>query len=264
MSNSIALPQQDAVIQKVNAASNGFAAALADRIGADRFVRAAVTSIRTNRQLAQCDELSILGGLFVAAQLALEIGGPRGLAYLVPYGREAQLIVGYRGYVELFYRAGARKVEWFIVREGDEFRQWSTGSGGRDYQWTPLNTDTDRPLVGAVAQIQGAQGEFQFEYMSKAQINERRPKRATSGPWADWYEEMALKTVMRQLAKTARQSTDELALAASNDGAVITQVEGGPVRVVHPPTAEPEQPVNLDELDPLQATPEEEAERANA
>lgn len=262
MSTTVALPAQkaEAVIQQVTGAANGFAAALADRIGPDRFVRAAVTSIRTSPQLAQCEPLSILGGLFVAAQLALEVGGPRGLAYLVPYGREAQLIVGYRGYVELFYRAGARKVEWFIVRDGDTFRQWSTGRGGRDYEWTPLDDDSNRRPIGAVAQIQGAHGEFQFEHMTVDQINERRPKRATSGPWVDWYEEMALKTVMRQLAKTARQSTDDLAFAAANDGAVITQVEGGQARVVHPATSEPEQPLSLDALE---RTPGELAEETN-
>jgi len=245
----LALPQERQGIEHTLAVqSDGLEAALAGRIGADRFIRAAVTSFKTTPALQRCNLPSILGGLFVAAQLGLEVGGPRGLAYLVPYGQEAQLIVGYRGYVELFYRAGAQKVEWFIVRDGDTFRQWSSGRTGRDYEWTPLDDDSSRPMVGAVAQILSSAGVFQFEYMTKAQINERRPKRASSGPWADWYEEMALKTVMRQLAKTARQSTDELALAAANDGAVITQVEGKPSKVEHPPTAEPETPIDLGDL----------------
>lgn len=229
----VALPKERAPIEtQLVASTDGLSAALAGRIGTDRFIRAAVTVFKTTPALQRCSAPSILGGLFVAAQLGLEIGGPRGLAYLVPYGQEAQLIVGYRGYVELFYRAGAQKVEWFIVREGDTFRQWSSGRAGKDYEWQPLDDDTSRPLTGAVAQILSPSGAFQFEYMSRAQIDARKPRNAR-GPWSDWYEEMALKTVMRQLAKTARQSTDELALAAANDGAVITQVEGGPAKVEH-------------------------------
>lgn len=196
--------------------------ALAGRIDTDKFIRAAVTSFRTTPDLAKCDGTSILGGLFLAAQIGLEVGGPSALASLVPYGKSAQLIIEYRGYIELFYRSGARKVEWFVVREGDEFKQWSSAKTGRDYQWTPLNDDTNRPLMGVVAQVMTKDGEVIFEYMSKAQVDARK----TGSPiWRKWYDEMALKTVMRRLAKTVRLSP-ELAKAAAADEAINRYMPG--------------------------------------
>lgn len=246
------------VEESLFAQHSGISAALAGRIGTDRFIRAAVTSFKTTPALQNCSWPSVLGGLFVAAQLGLEVGGPQGLAYLVPYGKEASLIIGYRGYTELFYRAGARKVEWLIVREGDTFRQWSSGRGGKDYEWSPKDDDMSRELTGAIAQVMLASGEFQFEYMSREQIIARRPKNWERTPWRDWFDEMALKTVMRQLAKTVRQSTDELALASLNDGAIVREIGAGiPRQIEHVPvegdeskTVDPDSPAPLDPADP--------------
>lgn len=249
-----AKPAQVTVAERLNSQHDGISDALAGRIGVERFMRAAVTSFNVTPALQRCEWGSVLGALFVAAQLGLEVGGPRGLADLVPFGSQATLVVGYRGYAELFYRAGAQKVEWFVIREGDTFRQWSSGRAGKDYEWTPLDDDSTRPLIGAVAQVKLASGDFQFEYMDRTQIEARRPKNWERTPWGQWFDQMALKTVMRQLAKTVRTSTDDLAIAERNDGAVVTRVEGLPPRVEHLPL----------ELSPTDRTHEEQAEDALA
>lgn len=221
------------VTDRLNTQSAGLSSALAGRIGVDRFMRSAVTSFNTTPKLQNCDWNSVLGALFVAAQLGLEVGGPRGLADLVPFGNKATLIIGYRGYAELFYRAGAQKVEWFVIREGDHFKKWSSGRSGKDYEWIPLDNDSSRELVGAVAQVELAGGSFQFEHMDKNEILARRPKNWQGTPWENWFDQMALKTVMRQLAKTVRTSTDDLAIAERHDGAVIINTDGGLPATVH-------------------------------
>jgi len=211
------------VIQQVQGAQSGLAAALADRIGVERFTRAAVTVLRTTPALRNCTPDSVLGGLFVAAQLGLEVGGPLGYAYLVPYGREAQLIVGVRGFVELFYRAGARSVRADIIREGDSVERSTDSSGRVLIRWTdadPMNPN--RPAVGALATVILASGEPLQELMSKAQILKRKPRTSRSGPWNDWEDEMWKKTVLRQCAKTARLSSDDLALAIEVDQSITT------------------------------------------
>lgn len=213
-----------ALTKTIQGTRNGIAAALGERIGPDRFLRAAVTTLRTTPKLADCSAESILGGLFVAAQLGLEIGGPRGLVYLVPYGKEATLVVGYRGFVDLFYRAGARSVEWFLVREGDHFRIASDAVHGFGYQWAPPDgqPDDSRPWTGAVAQVVTASGAIVWEFMSRDQIEAR----STNTPiWRQWPEEMALKTVLRRLVKRAPASV-ELAQAVEADETVQRQVEG--------------------------------------
>jgi recombination protein RecT len=217
------LATQPDIISQVNGAKNGLALALADRIGADRFVRAAVTVLRTNKAVANCTPESVLGGLFVAAQLGLEVGGPLGYAYLVPFGREATLIVGVRGFVELFYRAGAKMVRADIIREGDSLTRGTDPTGRVLVEWTdaaPMNPD--RPAIAALATVILASGEILQELMSREQILKRKPRNSRSGPWTEWEDEMWKKTVLRQCAKTARLSSDDLALAIEVDQTITT------------------------------------------
>lgn len=216
----VAVKKAPDVLAMVEQSKSGLAAALAERIGVDRFTRAAVTVLRQTPALRNCSPESVLGGLFVAAQLGLEVGGPLGYAHLVPYGREAQLIVGVRGFVELFYRAGATSVQAFIIREGDTITRETDSSGKvriRFVDAEPLNTD--REPIGALAEVAFPNGGLIQELMSKKQILKRKPRNAR-GPWTDWEEEMWRKTVLRSCAKTARLSSDDLALAVEVDQTV--------------------------------------------
>lgn len=242
------IARQGDIIQQVQGAATGLSAALADRIGVERFTRAAVTVLRTNKNLQQCSPESVLGGLFVAAQLGLEIGGPLGYAHLVPYGREAQLIVGVRGFVELFYRANARMVRADIIREGDKITRETDESGRVMIQWVdqdPMNPN--RPAIGALATVILSSGEALQELMSKEQILKRKPRTSRSGPWSDWEDEMWKKTVLRQCAKTARLSTDDLALAIDVDQTITTGTDENATRK-HVPVGEVEEPLNISEF----------------
>jgi recombination protein RecT len=215
------------LVRKVNGQRAEIAKALGDRIGPERFLRALATEIRTTEHLDECTPDSVLGGLYVAAQMGLEIGGPRGLVYLVPYKRrggqyEASLIVGYKGFVELLYRAGAKAVQWFLVREGDTFRIGSDARIGKTYEWIQADPNSSARVTGAVAQVITPNGGVVWEYLSRADIE----KRATSTPfWQKWWDEMALKTVLRRLVATAPLST-ELRLAAEVDETVQQRIPG--------------------------------------
>ncbi|HWK19788.1 MAG TPA: recombinase RecT [Microbacteriaceae bacterium] len=250
--SEVQVRQTPDIIQQVNASQSGLAAALADRIGVERFTRAAVTVLRTTPALSRCTPESVLGGLFVAAQLGLEIGGPRAYAHLVPYGRDAQLIVGYKGYVELFYRAGARAVTADIVREGDVIEQATDETGRTVIHWKNANPlDTDRAPVGALAVVVLASGEVLQNFMTKAQILKRKPRTSKAGPWSDWEEEMWLKTVLRDTARTARLSSDDLALAVQADQSITTGT-GETAKRRHVEVGEAEfEPVTVAELTAL-------------
>lgn len=87
----------------------------------DRFLRIALTEFRVNPTLATCDPRSVFAAVLTAAQMGWEIGGPMGLAYLVPYKGEAQLIPGWKGYVDLVHRSGRGEVWTGAVYEGDAF-----------------------------------------------------------------------------------------------------------------------------------------------
>lgn len=233
---------------RIREEQDGLSQALSDRVGIDRFIRAAVTSFAQTPRLRECTPQSVLGALYVSAQLGLEVGGPRGLAYLVPFwnkdlvrsdggrgGFEAQLIVGYRGFVDLFYKAGAKSVQWFVIREGDLFRKGSDSVRGDWYVWEPASEDEERPLVGCVALVHTATGGIVWHHMTKAQILKRRPKKWEGTPWRTWPEEQSLKTVLRGLAKRVAMST-ELAVASDADQSVQRRIEGLPEHdVLHVP-----------------------------
>ena len=88
------------IFDVIQSGAKQFATALPKHINSDRFVRIAITTIRQNPKLAQCNQESLLGALMVSAQLGLE-PGVLGQCYLIPYGRECQFQIGYKGMIEL-------------------------------------------------------------------------------------------------------------------------------------------------------------------
>jgi recombination protein RecT len=223
-----------ALVRSVYAQQDEVAKALGDGIGPERFLRAMATEIRTVEHLSECTRESVLGSLYVAAQMGLEVGKERGLVWLIPRRNnkkpgnpyEASLQVGYKGWVDLFYRAGAKAVQWFLIRDGDQFRIGSDAIRGKTYEWVQADPNSTRRVTGAVAQVVTATGGVVWEYLSRAEIE----KRSTDTTfWRNWWEEMALKTVLHRLAATAPLS-DQLVLAQRADETVQRRVPG----VEHP------------------------------
>ncbi|HEJ2203269.1 TPA: recombinase RecT, partial [Pseudomonas aeruginosa] len=90
------------------------ALALPKHMTADRLARIALTEIRKVPALAKCNQESFLGAVMQCAQLGLEPGNALGHAYLLPFGNgkakdglsNVQLIIGYRGMIDLARRSG--------------------------------------------------------------------------------------------------------------------------------------------------------------
>ena len=73
---------------------------------ADRMVRLALTMLKRNEALQKCTPLSVMACVVEIAQLGLEPEGVLGHAYMVPFGDQCTLIVGYRGFMHLMYQSG--------------------------------------------------------------------------------------------------------------------------------------------------------------
>lgn len=189
----------------------------------ERLLRIALTEVRRQPKLADCSQASLLSAVFSCAQLGLEPGGALGHAYLVPYGREVQFILGYRGMIDLARRSGLiDSISAHAVFEGDRF-ECEYGLAENlvhvpDWE-NPNRTDPSKMLfVYSVAKLAG--GGSQFEVMSRQEIDavKRRSKGGNSGPWSSDYVAMALKTVVRRLFKWLPVSI-ELARAVGLDEA---------------------------------------------
>ena len=190
--------------------------ALPKGMDADRIARLALTVVRQSEIQAQtsgrpqmsltaCSPASFAGALMTAAALGLE-PGVNGEAYLVPYKRECQLIIGYQGYAKLFWQNPlARHLDAQAVHENDEF---DYGYGTDPFlRHKPARGDRGEIIYYyAVASL--ATGGTAFVVLTPDEVKKLRGgKVGTSGNIDDPMRWMERKTALRQLIKTLPRST---------------------------------------------------------
>lgn len=201
--------------------------ALPKHMKADRMARIAMTLMRQVPDLAKCEPRSFMGALMQVSQLGLEPGGALGHAYLLPFkvrrkngnqwidNHEVQVIIGYRGMIDLARRSGQIiSLSARVVRQKDQFEY------GYGLEETLTHIPSEEADAGdithfyAVAKLQG--GGVQFEVMTRAQVDAVRDnsqgykaalasaekyKSDVKSPWVTNYDEMGRKTVVRRLFK---------------------------------------------------------------
>lgn len=177
----------------------------------DRLARIAITAITRTPMLAECDQASFMKCLLDLSQWGLEPNGRD--AHLIPFRNnkrgvvECQLILDYKGLVQLLYRSGhVLSIHADVVYEGDIF-DYSMGKL-RDHVLWGLRTDRDKPasrgnMIAAYVVVELRGGAVKCELMLKDQIDgiHKRSKAGSSGPWVTDYDEMARKTVFRRATK---------------------------------------------------------------
>jgi recombination protein RecT len=172
----------------------------------DRMARVALTECRKTPALMRCNPKSLFGAIIQCSQLGLEPGSSLGHAYLIPFGQEVTVIIGYRGMIDLARRSGQiLSIEAHTVYEGDEFEcsfgLESTLKHVPDWN-NPNRVDSNKlKFVYAVAKLKD--GGVQPEVMSRIEVDaiRNRSKSGRSGPWQSDYIAMAQKTVIRKLFK---------------------------------------------------------------
>ena len=213
-SNPIAeLRQQFAAMQPE------LALALPAHVPAERFVRIVMTAVQKNPDLLQADRKS----LFAACMQCAQDG-------LLPDGRDAALVVGnskdkktqswvkmvqYRtmigGVLKKARQSGEIKsISVDTVREGDRFRHYKDEAGEHFEHESLTDNDSDAPILWVYAAVWLKDGGFYFRKMSKARIEQARAvsRAKDDGPWKEWWEEMAHKTVLRNLSKLLPMSSE--------------------------------------------------------
>lgn len=184
--------------------NESFAKVLPKHLSPDRFVRVALTAITKTPKLADCDQASFFSALLTLSELGLEPDGRR--AHLIPFENrkrrvtECQLIIDYKGLVELVMRSGGvAYVHADVVCENDFF-EYSKG----EIKQHAVCFDKPRGKVYAVyALCRFTNGMEKCEVMTREDVESIRNKsRAGSrGPWVDHWNEMAKKTAFRRLSK---------------------------------------------------------------
>jgi len=203
---------------------------LADEKKANRFTAMALT-IANSKELRECEPHSIVETLIGVAMLNLSPDKNLGQAYAVPYntknGKLAQLQIGYRGYIVILDRSGF-SVKAFVVYDVDEFDIQISEDGWEEKIYFKPNYEERNEgdpkwewehLKYAVALAKNKKsGEIHRVIMNKKQIEKIRRMSASQkifDPqtkksyvseepihiWAEFPIDMALKTVIKKLAK---------------------------------------------------------------
>ena len=225
----------DTLQSQIRAMESQFALAMPKGLEAAQLVRDALTCLRQVPDLAKCKPDTVLGSLMTCAQLGLR-PGVLGHAWVLPFwdsksrSHKAQLVVGYKGFVELAYRNP--KVTSVIARtvyDGDTF-DVSYGLDDELIHKPALTGERSKPIAH-YAIFKTADGGRAFWVMTEDEMqawkNKYAPRNKAGnivGPWMSDYEPMARKTTLLRLAAWMPKSTD-LAYAIEVDNGVRTNVD---------------------------------------
>lgn len=195
--------------------------ALPKNMSPDRMARIAVTEIRKNSKLLNGSAESLFGAIIQCAQLGLEPGGALGHVYLVPYGRDIQVQIGFRGMIELGYRSGYLDTLYAAaVYEADDFSV-QLGTSPAITHIPALKPESEKGALTFFYAVADTKGGKQFTYMSMENVCRIRDSGRFKNPiWMKHFVEMAKKTVIRRLFKTMPMSSERFERALELDNQI--------------------------------------------
>lgn len=225
--------------------SSSFATVLPTHVKPETWVRLAQGALKKGKRLPNGSfELEqaaannpgvFLAALLDAARLGLEPGTES--YYLTPRKVKGQLeilgIVGYQGYVELMYRAGAvSSVVVDVVRANDEYRYRRGVDETPVHTYPPFAREAVRgPIIGVYAYARMKDGAIsQVVELNQDDIDRIKAVNPAAGsdysPWVKWEAAMWMKSATRQLRKwvpTSAEFRQELARATATARQVATE-----------------------------------------
>ncbi len=227
--NNQQLVRRDVIIGSLTMISNQVnSLMMKDKQKADRFLAASLV-VASDKNLDNCDPSSIAQCLLGIAMLNLNVDKNIGHAYLVPHKGIARLQVGYKGLIQLMYRAGwmCKALPVYLC---DEFSMSFDGWDNKVKFIPNLDERDEGDKDWVVDNLRGIyvvarHGDSKDEYstfVNKAVIEKLRlispnQSRTSSyasnednrlcaekkplGIWRDWYAEMAMAKAIKKLAK---------------------------------------------------------------
>lgn len=258
----------------------------------DAFMGSLMTLVGGDDYLSNAEPMTIIASALKAATMDLPIDKNLGYAYVVPFNRrekvgnqwikhnEAQFILGYKGYIQLAQRSGQYKaLNALEIYEG-QLIDWNPLTEEFTFDYKAKTSDE---VIGYVGFFELLNGFKKTVYWTKQEIESHRianakgfDKGKLSGAWKDNYDQMAIKTVLRNLLSKWGILSVEMQTAVTSDEKVfrlneqedlieetkITEME--PIaKIAEPTTAENESPEDeqtalFGELNSIQKPKEEE------
>lgn len=245
-------------------------AVIPKQVSQERMFQLAVSAYNQTPELAKCTPVSVLSCILKCAALGVEPSAVDNLgrAYILPYNNrktgctEAQMILGYKGMIDLARRSGEiQDISARAVYEGDFF-EYEFGLN-EQLKHIPAqdNERTPNKLTHVYMVCHFKDGGHYIDVMTRSQVDaiRNRSKAGSSAysPWSTDYEAMACKTVIRRAFKFLPVSVEAQKAAATDEATpTISNLFTPPQYTVDQDTGEV-----LDESS--DSTPEEKSEATN-
>lgn len=186
---------------------------LQDPKRAQRFIASITSAVATNPALQECDPPTILSGALLGESLGLSPSPQLGQYYLVPFQnnkkgcKDAQFVLGYKGYVQLALRSGYYKHLNVIAVKAGELVRFDPLTEEVEIN---LNSDElsreNSASIGYLATFEYLNGFRKTIYWSRDKM-EAHALRYSKGYaakkgytfWEKDFDAMAFKTMLRQL-----------------------------------------------------------------
>jgi len=185
------------IMQLLEQKKDAMAAVATQHLTPEKLIRIFGAAQSRVPKLAQCTPTSVLLAAMTCSELGL-VPSSLGTAYLVPYGTECTLIIGYRGFIELARRSGKIvSIQSAVVREGDEFEY---EYGLEDKFRHKIKSAPGAAITHVWCLARFKDGGHHLEVMTVEEVNyiRARSKAKDSGPWVTDFGEMWKKTCVRR------------------------------------------------------------------
>lgn len=254
-----------------------------------RFTASITSAVAVNPALQECDAGTILAGALLGESLNLSPSPQLGQYYLVPFKNskankiDAQFVLGYKGYLQLALRSGQyADLDVTEIKQG-EYLGKDSMTGKPKFQFIEDDDQRDAlPTVGYMAYFEYVNGFRKVLYWSKEKMmnhadtyskafSRQKYEELLAGKipesemwkyssfWYKSFDDMAKKTMLRQLISRWGVMSIEMTKALESDNAVAAVADNGEIlttqEVVSDAQEQPELHTGKPEVDAGQALP---------
>jgi recombination protein RecT len=192
---------------------------------AGQFITSLVSLSNLTPGIAKCEPKTLMYCGLKAASLNLPLDNNLGFAYAVPYGDKAQFQLGYKGYIQLAQNTGKYRMINVLEVKAGELKKWDPFAETLELQ---VIEDVEKreiaPAIGYAGMFELLNGFKKVVYWPRSKVEKhgrRFSKTFANGPWKTDFDQMAKKTVIKDLISKWGPMDTNLREAIKFDNAVI-------------------------------------------
>lgn len=254
MSNEIVEAKESTAISSylnVESVKQSICNALGNEKEVSKFITSIVSAVSLNPKLGECDRGTLMTAALQGAALKLNPSPQLGQFYMIPYDGRVSFVAGWKGIVQLAMRSGSYKKIVVVAIKKGELKSWNPLTEEIDVEIIEDDEKRDAAeTVGYYGMFEYTNGFQKCMYWSKEKMERHafrysqayktdKSRGWSNSFWSKGFDDMGIKTVLRQLLGKWGMMSIEMEMAFETDMAVITP-EGKAIYVDN----EPEQQVD--------------------